>query len=292
MSSSSSSSSISSNTPKYPDLYGYEPSQGLSIAAIICFSLTTLILTFLSIKYKKWYFLVACVAGAVQTIGYGIRITSAENPHELGIYIATTLLILLPPTAFAAVFLFAQLGKIMKRTGIKHPIFRPNVVKFLFLGIDIFSIIVQSAGGALLAQTADNPKLDKPAKGVMLTGLCIALASFSLFFFLIIYLHIQVLKVQEDDKKWRIIFFGLYPSGILIILRSIYRVAEYAGGYHSAVMLNEPLFYGLDALPMFLLMCIWIPFHPAFVNLSKKGSKDKENKDNNNIESRGGVELE
>ncbi|KAM9979302.1 hypothetical protein ACTFIY_008555 [Dictyostelium cf. discoideum] len=278
--------------PKYPNLYGYEPSKGLSIAAIVCFSTVSLILIFLSIKFKKFYFLVAPGAGIVTVIGYAIRIKSAEDTHVLGTYIATTLLILLPPTALAAVFLFAQLGKIMKRTGIQHPIFKPNVVKYLFLIVDIFSIIIQGAGGALLAQSADNPDLDKPAKGVMLTGLCIALCSFTLFFFLIIYLYINVLKVQEDDKKWRIIFIALFASGILIILRSIYRVAEYAGGYHSAVMINEPLFYGLDTLPMFLLMCIWVPFHPGFVSLSKKKENKEEDKKKYDTETRNGVELE
>ncbi|KAF2072622.1 hypothetical protein CYY_006060 [Polysphondylium violaceum] len=283
--------SAPSPTPeyKYPNLHGYEPSIPLASIAIAAFSLVTIVLFVLTVKFRKWYFMVAVIAGAVEVLGYGTRIMSADDVHNLGLYIATTLLILLPPTALAAVFLFAQLGKVMKKTGIRHPIFRPNVVKYLFLTVDIISIIVQSAGGALLSQSADDPKLATPAKAVMLLGLCVALTSFTLFFFLIIYLHLKVSKVQEEDKKWRIIFYALYASGLLIILRSIYRVAEYAGGYHSKVMLNEGLFYGLDALVIFLLMCIWVPFHPGFVAISNKGNKNKNKGD---VETRGGVEME
>jgi len=276
----------------YPDLFGFKPSTGLAVAAIVCFSLVTIALFVLTVKFRKWYFMVAVIAGAVEVVGYGTRIMSADDPHQLGLYITTTLLILLPPTALAAVFLFANLGKIMKKTGISHPIFKPNVVKYLFLGVDIFSIIVQGAGGALLSQTVDKPDLATTAKAVMLLGLCVALCSFTLFFFLIIYLHLKVLKIKdEEDKKWRIIFYALYASALLIILRSIYRVAEYAGGYHSAIMLNEGLFYGLDALAIFILMCIWCPFHPGFVVISNKKNKSKGDIESSTT-TRGGVEME
>ncbi|EGG19987.1 hypothetical protein DFA_07102 [Cavenderia fasciculata] len=277
--------------PKYPNLHGYDPSVGLATAGVVGFAVVSIILLALSIRFKKFWFFVAPVAGAVMAIGYGTRIISGNDVHNLGKYITTTLLILLPPTALAAVFLFAQLGKVMKKTGITHPIFRPKVVKYLFLIVDICSIFIQSAGGALLAQSADNINLQTPAKAVMLTGLTIALTSFTLFFFLIVYLHIKVLREKSDeaDKKWRVIFIALYISGLLIILRSIYRVAEYAGGYHSAIMLNEGLFFGLDALPMFLLMCVWIPFHPGYVSLSNKDSKKKSTTTD---ETRGGVEME
>ncbi|KAN0003921.1 hypothetical protein ACTFIZ_010074 [Dictyostelium cf. discoideum] len=265
---SSFSNSTSMEHPKM-DLFGYSPSLGLAITAVVCFSIVTLILTALSLKYKKYYFLVACVAGLLETFGYGIRILAAGTPDKIGLYIVTTLFILIPPSALAAVVLFGQLGRIIKNTGIKHPIFTPKRIKYLFLGVDCFSIFMQASGGGLLAQSGTNPSMGNIGKGVMLASLSLALASFTVFFFTIVYLHIKVRQNKsEQDKSWRRIFIALYFSGFLIVLRSIYRVVEYAGGHHSKIMLNEPLFYGLDTLPIFLMMSIWIPFHPGFINLS------------------------
>lgn len=37
----------------------------------------------------------------------------------------------------------------MRKTGIAHPVFRPNIVRWIFLVADILSFIIQSTGGAI-----------------------------------------------------------------------------------------------------------------------------------------------
>ncbi|KYQ89971.1 hypothetical protein DLAC_11728 [Tieghemostelium lacteum] len=268
---------------QYPNLYGYEPSKGLAIAAIAAFSLVTIIITILTIKFKKWYFFIISIAGAVEVAGYGTRLLSANDTHNLGVYIATTLLILLPPTALACAD-YILVSKVMKKTGISHPIFKPKFVKFFFLGIDVFSLIIQSTGGALLSQAKDN--LQKPAEAIMLLGLSVALASFVFFFFIVIYIHYKIRNVQEPDSKWRRIIYALYITVFLLVLRSIYRVCEYAGGWMNPIQRSEPTFYACDTLLIFFLMCVWVPLHPGFFNLKPDNSKSKP------TVTRGDVEME
>ena len=44
----------------------------------------------------------------------------------------------------------------MVKTNVIHPIFKPNIVRYVFLAGDIFSFIIQSSGGGLSASKDPN----------------------------------------------------------------------------------------------------------------------------------------
>ena len=68
-----------------------------------------------------------------------------------------------------------------------------------------------------------------------------------------------------ENKKWRVILYILYIDMILLIIRSVYRVAEYGSlKHHNPISTNETYFYTLDTLEMLILNILWIPFHPGF----------------------------
>lgn len=46
-------------------------------------------------------------------------------------------------------------------------------------------------------------------------------------------------------------------------IRSIYRTIELSQGYHGKLATTESFFYGLDTLPLFIAIAIYIPFWPG-----------------------------
>ena len=50
---------------------------------------------------------------------------------------------------------------------------------------------------------------------------------------------------------------------MLLQIRSVYRTVELAQGYGGQLSTVEAYFYGLDTLPLFIAISIYIPFWPG-----------------------------
>lgn len=57
----------------------------------------------------------------------------------------------------------------------------------------------------------------------------------------------------------------MYKHTDLIVyqIRSAYRVVELSQGFDGPLTTSEPFFYGLDTLPLFIAIAIYIPFWPG-----------------------------
>ena len=165
------------------------------------------------------------------------------------------------------------------------PFFSPKWVKYIFLVVDVVSFLVQTAGGGMRHECktlmctgimAVNSDTVEIGSRITLFGLSVSLAVFVFFLFLCIYLHIIISRQQKEgaNDKWKVIFYVLYFDMILLTIRSIYRVAEYATtSFHNSISLNESLFYGLDIVLMIVLLLVWIPFHPGLWDLVEEDNE-------------------
>jgi len=250
-----------STTTSPPIYYGYFPDLNLAIVALVLYLVVVITVTGITIRFKRWNFLVLSGAGFADCLGWALRIVSTKQTDSLPLYIVATLFILLPPT-IAATVNYSLLSQIMVENDIKHKIFTPKRVKWVFLGVDVSAFILQLfAGGAMAIQSAANI-----GRWGMVVGLAISLLCFFFFLCLCVYIHHKAEKLVKGSRpKWHAIFLALYINMIMLVIRSVFRVAEFAPGYHSAIALNEPLFYGLDALPILIVYATWIPLHPGFI---------------------------
>jgi hypothetical protein len=60
--------------------------------------------------------------------------------------------------------------------------------------------------------------------------------------------------------------WALHASSILVLIRSIVRVVEYAQGESGFIMQHEAFIYVFDGLLMFAVMTIFLMIHPSEVN--------------------------
>jgi hypothetical protein len=75
--------------------------------------------------------------------------------------------------------------------------------------------------------------------------------------------------VQVPWEKYLVI---LYAASFLIMIRSIFRIAEYAQGDDGALLKTETYLYIFDATLMFLAMLLFNISHPSKI-ISKASSK-------------------
>lgn len=232
--------------------WNYVPSLPLSIVATIIFALLTSIHIFRLFRSRTW-FCIPFIIGAtcefksthiidiisnnistVETIGYGARAASHSNQNSLVPYIIQALLILLAPILFAA-SVYMLLGRLIRATAAEsYSIIRVNWVTKIFVGGDISCFLVQALGAGMLSG-ANSQSSKKRGETVILAGLIFQIIIFCLFVLVALIYH-KRLRAQPTNKSinsevpWERLIFMLYGVSVLITVRNLFRVIEYAMG--------------------------------------------------------------
>lgn len=108
-------------------------------------------------------------------------------------------------------------------------------------------------------------------KNIILGGLFVQIIFFGFFLVSAIIFQKRIGShptAQSVDVyiPWRKHLFALHASSVLILIRSIFRVAEYVGDTDGVLMTSEAFIYIFDGLLMFLMMVIFVVIHPSEVN--------------------------
>jgi hypothetical protein len=170
----------------------------------------------------------------VETIGYAARVAGHYNTTALIPYIIQALLILLAPILFAAT-VYMILSRLIRATGAENfSILRVSWVTKIFVGGDVFCFLVQALGAGILSG-ADS--LDKKKRGetIILAGLVFQIIIFAIFLLVALIFHTR-LRARPTSKSlatglpWERLVFTLYGVSVLITIRNLFRVIEYAMG--------------------------------------------------------------
>lgn len=126
---------------------------------------------------------------------------------------------------------------------------------------------------------------------VTIGGLCVQLLFFTIFVITSVVFHVRIrskhtqrtLGIQRDRsgktvRSWESVLWGLYIASILILVRSIFRLVEYAQGNDGYLISHEVFMYVFDGALMFFAMVAMNVFHPCTVLISsaKGGSHQLE----------------
>jgi hypothetical protein len=108
----------------------------------------------------------------------------------------------------------------------------------------------------------------------ILIGLLIQILFFTLFVSSALLFHRRLLALpthQSTRVPWQKHIYVLYAASILIMIRSVYRVIEYAAGRNGSLMKHEIFLYILDAVLMLCVMGLFNWRHPSEVSSLCKG---------------------
>lgn len=222
-------------------------------------------------RNKTVYFIPLIVGGFFEWIGYAIRILARSHMDSLGIFIGQTLLLLLPPSLFAA-SIYMVLGRLIVFTDGERmaPIRASRLTKIFVVG-DVFAFIVQSGGGSLMAK-ASSQHLGK----VLVTiGLLLQIAFFGLFVVTSAIFHIRIRRSPTSVSTtvpWEKYIYALYGASLLILIRSVFRIFEFNGGHDGVLMKSEVYLYIFDATLMCGVMVVFNLVHPGKI-IGRRGNK-------------------
>lgn len=216
--------------------------------------------------------------GVVEVIGYAARAAAHDRTDALMPYIIQSLFILLPPALFAA-SIYMTLGRIINSVNGAHlSIIRPTWLTKIFVGGDVLSFVVQSGGGGMMA--GGNPDRVKLGENMILSGLGIQVVMFGLFWLTAVLFQLKIRKNPTTesytiDARWEQYLAMLYMVSAMIMIRSIFRVAEYAMGSDGYLLRHEWTLYVFDAVLMFAVTVLFYWRHPGDLTGVKRNDEER-----------------
>ncbi|KAH6653316.1 RTA1 like protein-domain-containing protein [Truncatella angustata] len=251
--------------------YNYTPSMAAAVIFIIVFALSALYHIWLLVKNRVWYFIPFVIGCLFECVGYiGRAMSNAESPnYTKNPYIIQSVLLLLGPTLYAA-SIYMILGRlVVLLEADNYSMIRPKWLTKVFVLGDVLSFFAQGGGGGMLttAKTQDDVRR---GENIILGGLGIQILFFGFFVVVTAVFHRRIRNDPTPKSvrilaPWRKLLYTLYGTSMLIMIRSIYRVAEYAEGSGGELQSKEFWLYIFDALPMVFVALAFNWMHPSKV---------------------------
>ncbi|CAG7952554.1 unnamed protein product [Penicillium nalgiovense] len=252
------------------ELYRYTPSLVAAIIFIVLFALATSYHLYQVVRPRFWYFTIFVVGGAFQIIGYICRALAHNDKENIPIYSVGVIMILLAPPLYAA-SIYMTLGRLIVHLDAENLSLVP--VKWLtaiFVTGDVIAFVMQAAGGGIMA----SGTLSAMTTGEHITigGLVVQLVFFSVFIIASSIFHYRIRKNPTEKSvdrsrtsTWELVMTGLYVTSVLILVRSIFRLIEYAQGNSGYLISHEVFMYVFDSMLMFFAMVAMSISHPSKV---------------------------
>ncbi|KAF2715589.1 RTA1-domain-containing protein [Pleomassaria siparia CBS 279.74] len=245
-------------------IYPYKPNKAVTVAAAILFGISAVYHVYQMIRKRAWFYIAFVIGSLMMTIGYGFRYVSEGSPDSLGLYIAQSLCIILPPSLYAATIYMIYGRIVLFVDSPEASLIRPTLVTKIFVGGDVLAFLMQAAGGSQMAQVATASR----GKNIMLFGLFVQLLFFGFFLAIAIVFWMRMRNSpklhsipQYGKHHWTKLLFLLLGAAPIIIVRCFFRVIEFSQGHDGYFVNHEAFMYIFDAAPM---LVVQIMFH--FVN--------------------------
>ncbi|KIV95026.1 hypothetical protein PV10_02733 [Exophiala mesophila] len=299
--------SVSPQCPVEGTLYGDYFNEPANIFFAIVFGLATVTQLWLGIKTKTWSFTAWIMCGVIfECVGYVGRVLLSKNPWDDNAQRIQLVCLILGPT-FIAAAISVTFKHIFIYAGRQYSIVRPKWVPYIFIGTDLFAILVQVVGGVVAATAignSSNTTIFDVATAILTTGVAFQAANmvFCGGFVVIFFRRYQRAKKHKTEipgeettyhraksaaagdpaarrevRNFRVFTWTLALAYIAIIVRCIYRIPEMASGWGSELMQDEVTFLTLDGMMIALAILCLTFVHPGvfFPFMRKTHSADQ-----------------
>ncbi|KAH8883717.1 RTA1-domain-containing protein [Thozetella sp. PMI_491] len=247
--------------------YHYHPTEVGAIIFVLLFLATTLGHCWQLFRYRVWFATPIIIGGIFEMIGYGARYASGKETPDwtLTPYILQAILLLVSPALYAAT-IYMELGRIVSLVdGEGHALIPRKWTTKIFVVGDILSFFLQGGGGGY--QSSGTLEALNTGATIIIIGLFVQLAFFGVFLVVAVTFHVKILRAPTGRSRigipWQKHLKLLYATGLLIMVRSIFRAVEYLQGFDGYLLAREAYLYVFDALLMFIVMVLFNLIHPA-----------------------------
>lgn len=239
--------------------FKYEPSLAGAIFFTVMFALVTLIGLYQSTYlYPKPIFMhILAFSAALEAIGYGTRVQSIYHV-TLAPFVVSVLFVLLAPILLALIN-YTTVGRLIEPTGKRIACINPRTIKWAFFASDFTGLVIQAIGGSVLASATTSAEYTL-GSNITLVGLAVQVGFFTIFTYMMFEAAFGKdfqLYHRSDLKET---FNILFVTTVLIYVRNIFRLIEYASPHTGYIPTNEWLYFVFESTPIFtacVIYCVW-----------------------------------
>ncbi|KAL5335705.1 RTA-like protein [Aspergillus crustosus] len=133
----------------------------------------------------------------------------------------------------------------------------------IFITLDVAAMLTQGGGSSIASAGEWQGTLLDVGTAVLIAGLAVQVATFTAFLIVVVKFHRDGMRhfILEDGMIK--VIHGVYIAGFFIMVRSIFRLIEFAWGVESYIMTNEWPIYVLESVPMWLAFLVLGWYHPS-----------------------------
>ncbi|KAF4982361.1 hypothetical protein FZEAL_2013 [Fusarium zealandicum] len=298
---------VSERCPVELSLYGDYFNLGACIFFVIAYSLALVPQLYFGIRARTWSFTVWLTIGTIfELMGYASRIIMSSNPWVYNAFVIQLVMLILGPT-FVAASISITFKHLVLWNGREYSFIKPVLYPWVFVGSDLFSIVIQAAGGGVSSAATGgeetNQSLIDVGSGLLVAGVVFQMANMIFcggLMLLYLWRRRRALNAgsrrlqssggelaardskpaRPGDKRAKIFVYAITVAYVAIIVRCIYRIPEMQMGWGSDLMQNETTFLILDGA--MILASVWTLtiFHPYFFFPFLGKNTDKDMPDN------------
>ncbi|KAJ3385205.1 hypothetical protein HDU84_002401 [Entophlyctis sp. JEL0112] len=254
-------------------LFHEEPSKPLAYMAAGAFAIIFVAHMIQAIRLRTIYMAALIVGVFFEAAGYGARISAINNPFSIATYAGQQGLIVISPVLIAA-SQYIMMEKIMQFVDEKASPVRPSLIAKIFVTSDVISFAVQGAGSGILVASSSSFTL---GNNILIAGLVLQVVCYITFLTISTIFFSRVYSREFIDAGWKKLYTALFISCALILIRSVFRVVEFAVGYDGPIATNENYMYGFDFALIVIGVVILNVYHPGnFIKTPPRRRVDME----------------
>ncbi|KAI9329220.1 RTA1 like protein-domain-containing protein [Zopfochytrium polystomum] len=245
--------------------FHYEPSVAAAAAMVAVFFVAFVLHLFFTVRHKAPYMISLTVGCIVESAGFGARILAHDSPFDAGTYAVQQTLILFPPVFYAAT-LYLVLKHIILAVDPSLSPLKPKLISVVFVGFDVLSFFVQGGASGIIVSAGTNLNTLNIGIKVLIVGLMIQVVSFLGFLALGAAFYFRARAAGRADprsEQWLPIFGVEAVCGVLVFVRSVFRVIELWEGFDGTIAKIEWLMYVFDPGFMAVVVYLLAWYHPG-----------------------------
>ena len=224
-------------------------------------------------QYRRWAFSVLSLLTMVcEIVGYVFRLRSSPppvgDPYSVINFVIQYFFIVVAPVFFSAAIyttLTALMAALSGQCSLSPLGLGRRQIIAIFVASDVGATITQVAGAAIIGNAESNSHSPTTGNNILLVGLTVQVVSFLLFLILLTVFLLRAHKATTSVGESGMMRFSaaLVLSSLLVYLRTIFRLAETAGGVGGYASSHEAFFGTLEFAPIIVAVLLLGWWHPG-----------------------------
>ncbi|KAI4720067.1 RTA1-domain-containing protein [Aureobasidium sp. EXF-10727] len=253
--------------PDHLVLYAYTPSAAAAGAFMAIFGIATAAHIFYLPKLRQCFFIPMILGGIMEVGGLYGRYWGHSDKNNFKAYVLQALL-LTPAPIFLAATMYMTLGRVIValESDKDHTLIRPRWLSKIFVLFDIICFLVQIGGIGM--QCTTSLSVQKTGRTVTIIGLVLQLVIFAFFIIVALVFHRRINARPTSVSIHHTVHWVrhlriMYATSVLVLVRNIFRIAEYIEGSDGPIGHSEVYLYIFDSALMAGLMWAFVIVHPG-----------------------------